>query len=150
MKFYILCPLLLAALALLTGCKCGYGGPGCGDPILGDTCGVLVVGTPQTTSVLYADDSATYPVNLYTASSQTPDLLEVTKIDESTIELNPLAEGDARLRMEIEYWEEPPVLDIKIVNQLDDLNIDARVAYDECVKRREQRTGEPKATNQSE
>lgn len=151
MKFYFLSPILLAALSLLTGCKCGYGGPGCGDPLLEGVCGVLVVGQPHTTPVEYSDDtSARYPTNLYTAKSKTPELLEVTKLDENTIELNPLAPGTAKLYMEIEHWDEPPVLDIKIVNMLNDLSIEERVEYDRCMEYSNRRTGATKTTDESE
>lgn len=101
---------LALAPALITGCEgweCGYGGPGCGDPgLLGLCDSTLPIGQPVTATAVYFDDTGARPAVIVDLASAAPALLEVARGEgEGEVILTALAEGEARVDLEIEGWE---------------------------------------------
>lgn len=95
-------PFLLAC----EGCECGYGGPGCGAPMLRGACaGALVLETPTEVTITYFDDTGRHEADVTTLTSD-PAALDVARVPGATgrFVLTAHREGTAMLTAEIDGW----------------------------------------------
>lgn len=123
MKF-VYVGLCVLCLLMLSGCEeieCGYGGPGCGDPRLSVSCGFLIVGEKSDVEVQYTDDVGPHPATVYAAKSLNTQVVEVKRLDSSTIEIKAISPGDGQLYLDIQGWNEPVKMPFKVVASKADL-----------------------------
>ncbi len=136
---------LAALLAMLpaTGCEdweCGYGGPGCSNPLVAGLCeaNVLVVGQEYRVVFGYGSDTGVSEAKLLNVVSSAPDILQVIPTpgspdvnldvgprgpfdgnngsNDGGMTLRPLAPGKAQVTISLEYWEKTRTMSFDVVD----------------------------------
>lgn len=104
-------PLVALLAGLLAGSedyRCGYGGPGCGEPRLAGACHAIVqTGGPVELTAEYTDDTGGHATTVQTAAVDDETVLTLTALAgrEGVIELTGLAPGMTRIALDVEGWE---------------------------------------------
>ncbi len=98
---------MLAGMLWASGCACGYGGPGCGDPAVFGTCGGEIPIGRSIATVTYFDDTGEHPSIVEHAKAVPEDrLVASTGAEVGGLDLIGVAEGVAELRLSgVEGWE---------------------------------------------
>lgn len=137
---------VLAALLVMlpsTGCEdweCGYGGPGCSDPIVAGLCeeNVLVVGQEYIAVFGYGSDTGISEATLVSAVSNAPTVMEATSTAGSPdipyetgptgpfdlnngpgnggMTLHALAPGKAQVAISLKNWDKPRTMSFDVVD----------------------------------
>ena len=138
------CVLVVVAMSMV-GCesyRCGYGGAGCGDPIVAGLCedNILVIGDRYHLIFGYGSDTGVSEAVITGADTRPPELLEVEvtvgssdapeTLDGSPFDLNngpgdgglilsPIGPGVSTLLVDLDGWDDVNELDFEIVEPED-------------------------------
>jgi hypothetical protein len=119
--------------------ECGYGGPGCSDPIVAGLCeNVLVIGQEYRAIFGYGSDTGLSEATLVSVTSNAPDVLEAIPtpgspdIPQATgptgrfdlnngpgnggITMRPLSTGKAQVTIALKGWDETRTMSFDIVD----------------------------------